>query len=213
MRMSNSSLTFDFKRAKMLIGTIGTFRKKMYVFNQHNTFPTGLNIYRRLSFRQSSDGSRSSALSPLNDLLRQYSKLRYALLIDGENYQRKKMKLVIEKIGAMGITMPIRRIYDRARPADSMIHQQIALDFVLVKSQANRKNTVDNAIIKDAMDLLHQDDSKLDGFILVSSDSDFCPLAKRLRQAGKRVIGVGQKGCITKKFPKSFDHFIFSDQL
>ena len=69
------------------------------------------------------------------------------------------------------------------------------------------------AIIMDAMDLLHQDASKLDGFILVSSDSDFCPLAERLRQAGKRVIGVGQKRQITKEFPKSFDHFIFSDQL
>jgi uncharacterized LabA/DUF88 family protein len=72
------------------------------------------------------------------------------------------------------------------------------------------KNATDSAMIIDAMDILYSD--KVDGFCLVSSDSDFTRLATRLREAGKNVIGIGEK-----KTPEPFivacDRFIYIEIL
>jgi uncharacterized protein (TIGR00288 family) len=188
----------------------------MLKLNHRFPFRTESKIYHQHSFRQSSHVSRLPTLSPLDDYSQQYSKLHFALLIDGENCQRKKLSQLIDQISSLGITMPIRRMYHRSSSSaltEAKLSQKHALTLVPVQSVVKGKNIVDIAIIMDAMDLLHQDTTNLDGFILVSRDSDFCPLAQHLRKAGKLVIGVGHKSQITKGFAGYFNHFIFSNRL
>ena len=72
------------------------------------------------------------------------------------------------------------------------------------------KNATDSALIIDAMDLLYS--GNVDGFVIVSSDSDFTPLATRLRESGKRVIGVGQRKT-PKAFVEACDKFVFLEVL
>ena len=68
------------------------------------------------------------------------------------------------------------------------------------------KNATDSALIIDAMDLLYS--GNVEGFAIVSSDSDFTPLATRLRESGKRVIGVGQRKT-PKAFVEACEKFVF----
>jgi uncharacterized LabA/DUF88 family protein len=150
------------------------------------------------------------------------SKLRYALLIDSENNsQLEKLSDVIQEISTMGITLPIRRIYaDFSSPQD--VHtapdwktycRKYATTPIQVFSHRKESSSLDSAIIMDAMDLLHEDNSKLDGFVIVTSDSRYSRLAQRIRMAGKHVIGVGDSEMIEELDTGSFDHFIFSNQV
>src|SRR5699024_1523912 len=72
------------------------------------------------------------------------------------------------------------------------------------------KNATDSALIIDAMDLLYS--GNVEGFAIVSSDSDFTPLATRLRESGKRVIGVGQRKT-PKAFVEACERFVFLEVL
>ena len=72
------------------------------------------------------------------------------------------------------------------------------------------KNATDAAMIIDAMDFLHA--GRVDGFVLVSSDSDFTPLALRLRESGLKVYGIGEKKT-PQPFIKACDKFVYVEIL
>jgi len=128
------------------------------------------------------------------------SNLRLAVLIDAENVPRNCMKRVLEEIAIYG-TPTIKRIYgDWTTPVvsgwkDSLLEN--AVTPIQQYSYTTGKNSSDSAMIIDAMDILYSE--KTDGFVIVSSDSDFTRLVIRLREAGQRVIGIGEK-----KTPKAF---------
>ena len=126
--------------------------------------------------------------------------LRFAVLIDAENIPRNCIKKVMEEIAIYGIPT-IKRIYgDRTNPSVSGWKTSLlenAITPIQQYSYTTGKNSSDSAMIIDAMDILYTE--KTDGFVIVSSDSDFTRLAIRLREAGQRVIGIGER-----KTPSAF---------
>jgi len=125
---------------------------------------------------------------------------RLAVLIDAENVPRYSIKSVMEEIAIYG-TPTIKRIYgDWTSPAIAGWKASLlenAITPIQQYSYTTGKNSSDSAMIIDAMDILYTE--KTDGFVIVSSDSDFTRLAIRLREAGQRVIGIGEK-----KTPSAF---------
>jgi uncharacterized LabA/DUF88 family protein len=128
------------------------------------------------------------------------SNLRLAVLIDAENVPRNCMKRVMEEIAIYG-TPTIKRIYgDWTSTVVSGWKTSLlenAITPIQQYSYTLGKNSSDSAMIIDAMDILYT--GKTDGFVIVSSDSDFTRLAIRLREAGQRVIGIGER-----KTPSAF---------
>jgi len=126
--------------------------------------------------------------------------LRLAVLIDAENVPRNCIKRVMEEIAIYG-TPTIKRIYgDWTSPVVSGWKSSLlenAITPIQQYSYTHGKNSSDSAMIIDAMDILYTE--KTEGFVLVSSDSDFTRLAIRLREAGQRVIGIGER-----KTPSAF---------
>jgi len=126
--------------------------------------------------------------------------LRLAVLIDAENVPRNCIKSVMEEIAIYG-TPTIKRIYgDWTSPVVAGWKASLlenAITPIQQYSYTTGKNSSDSAMIIDAMDILYSE--KTDGFVIVSSDSDFTRLAIRLREAGKRVIGIGER-----KTPSAF---------
>ena len=126
--------------------------------------------------------------------------LRLAVLIDAENVPRNCIKNVMEEIAIYG-TPTIKRIYgDWTSPMISGWKNSLLENAITPIQQygyTTGKNSSDSAMIIDAMDILYSD--KTDGFVIVSSDSDFTRLAIRLREAGQRVIGIGER-----KTPSAF---------
>lgn len=125
---------------------------------------------------------------------------RFAVLIDAENVSVKYIKIILDEISKDGIAT-YKRIYgDWTNP--SLIHWKSALlDNSIIPIQqysyTSGKNSTDSAMIIDAMDILYS--GQVEGFCLVSSDSDFTRLASRLRESGMTVIGMGES-----KTPNSF---------
>ena len=122
------------------------------------------------------------------------------MLIDAENVPRNCIKRVMEEATIYG-TPTIKRIYgDWTNPVISGWKAPLlenAITPIQQYSYTQGKNSSDSAMIIDAMDILYS--SKTDGFVIVSSDSDFTRLAIRLREAGQRVIGIGER-----KTPSAF---------
>lgn len=139
--------------------------------------------------------------------------LRLAVLIDADNVPYAYIKEMLEEITKNG-TPTIKRIYaDWTKPTVSgwkNVLLENAITPVQQYSYTSGKNSSDSALIIDAMDILYSD--KVDGFCIVSSDSDFTRLATRLREAGMKVIGIGEK-----KTPLPFitacDKFIYIEIL
>ncbi len=138
---------------------------------------------------------------------------KLAVLIDGDNIPSANVKEMMEEIAKYG-NPTIKRIYgDWTRPTLSK-WKNILLENAITPIQQYGytigKNATDSAMIIDAMDILYSE--KVDGFCLVSSDSDFTRLATRLREAGMSVIGIGEK-----KTPNPFivacDKFIYIEIL
>ncbi len=139
--------------------------------------------------------------------------LRLALLIDADNISHHYIKGLMQEVAVYGIPT-IKRIYgDWTRPNLSGWKPQL-LDYAITPIQqfgyTYGKNSTDSALIIDAMDILYSE--RVDGFCLVSSDSDFTRLAIRLREAGKIVYGIGEQ-----KTPNAFiaacDKFIYIEIL
>ena len=139
--------------------------------------------------------------------------LRLAVLIDADNVPRNSMKAIMEEAAIYG-TPTIKRIYgDWTSPnvgAWKSVLLENAVTPIQQYSYTTGKNSTDSAMIIDAMDILYE--GKTDGFCIVSSDSDFTRLAIRLREAGMKVIGMGEQ-----KTPVSFrvacDKFIYIEVI
>lgn len=139
--------------------------------------------------------------------------LRLAVLIDADNVPYSYMKEMLEEISKNG-TPTIKRIYtDWTRPNASgwkNVCLENAITPIQQYSYTSGKNSSDSALIIDAMDILYS--NKVDGFCIISSDSDFTRLATRLREAGMKVIGIGEK-----KTPLPFitacDKFVYIEIL
>ena len=117
-----------------------------------------------------------------------------AMLVDGDNVSHKAIKAIIDEASKHG-NLKIRRVYgDWTKPNLTNWKEAANLNALLQVQQSNYtsdKNSTDGALIIDAMDMLYTDD--LDGFCIVSSDSDYTRLAIKLRESGKRVLGIGNK--------------------
>ncbi len=136
-----------------------------------------------------------------------------AVLIDADNSSPQWAEAIFEEIAALG-EASVRRIYgDFSRPALKGWNDRLAgLALVPHHSPANTvgKNASDIALVIDAMDLLHS--GRFDGFVLISSDSDFTRLASRIREQGLDVYGIGQAKT-PEAFRKACKRFIFVENL
>ncbi|MCU0828071.1 MAG: NYN domain-containing protein [Tabrizicola sp.] len=138
---------------------------------------------------------------------------RLAVLIDADNIPARHIEAVLDELAAYG-EPSVRRVYgdwssqalsqwkEKARSLGLVMHQQSA--------NTKGKNASDIGLVIDAMDILHL--GKVDGFVLVSSDSDFTRLASRIREDGLQVIGVGEE-----KTPESLrkvcNRFLFLENI
>lgn len=139
--------------------------------------------------------------------------LKLAVLIDGDNIPSSYVKEMMEEIAKYG-NPTIKRIYgDWTKPTLSR-WKNVLLENAITPIQqygyTTGKNATDSAMIIDAMDILYTE--KVDGFCLVSSDSDFTRLATRLREAGMSVFGIGEKKTPTP-FIAACDKFIYIEIL
>ncbi|MBI3136151.1 MAG: NYN domain-containing protein [Bacteroidetes bacterium] len=138
---------------------------------------------------------------------------KLAVLIDGDNIPSAQVKEMMEEIAKYG-NPTIKRIYgDWTQPRLGKWKNLLLENAIAPVQQygyTTGKNATDSAMIIDAMDILYS--GRVDGFCIVSSDSDFTRLATRLREAGMNVIGIGEK-----KTPQPFivacDKFIYLEIL
>lgn len=141
------------------------------------------------------------------------AKFNIAILIDGDNAQASLLKYMLEEVSKYG-KATIRRIYgDWTTPhmnswKESLNHYSISP--IQKFSYTTGKNSTDSSLIIDAMDILHS--RSVDGFCIVSSDSDYTGLAKRIREEGLFVMGIGKKNTPIA-FVNSCEVFTFSENL
>jgi len=139
--------------------------------------------------------------------------LRLAVLIDADNVPYSNIKEMLEEIATYG-TPTFKRIYaDWTKPTVSGwkgVLLESAITPVQQYSYTTGKNATDSAMIIDAMDILYS--GRVDGFCIVSSDSDFTRLAIRLREAGMKVFGIGEKKTPVP-FISACDKFIYIEIL
>jgi hypothetical protein len=141
------------------------------------------------------------------------SRHKIAILIDGDNAQSSLLPQILVETGKYGM-VTVRRIYgDWTTP--NMNSWKDVLNFHAIQPvQQFRytvgKNATDSAMIIDAMDILHT--RVVDGFCLVSSDSDYTRLATRIRESGTFVMGIGEKKT-PKPFVNACDVFVYTENL
>jgi uncharacterized protein (TIGR00288 family) len=138
---------------------------------------------------------------------------RIALLVDGDNAQSKLMDLILEEASKYG-KVTIRRVYGDWT-TQHMNHwkgllNEMAFNPIQKFSYTTGKNSTDSALIIDAMDILHA--GLVDAFCIVSSDSDYTGLAKRIREAGIFVMGIGEQKT-PNAFVKSCEIFTYVENL
>ena len=138
---------------------------------------------------------------------------KYALLIDADNISPKYIDIILREAKSFG-NISIRRVYGDWTETDKSSWKKCLLENSLNPIQQYSytigKNASDSAMIIDAMDILYT--GCVDGFILASSDSDFTKLAMRLREAGKHVVGMGERKT-PSPFVKACDQFKTLDIL
>ena len=125
---------------------------------------------------------------------------KFAVLVDADNISHRKIKDILDEIANYG-TPTIKRIYGDFTNPKFAAWKEVLLENSITPIQqyayTTGKNATDSALIIDAMDILHKEG--VDGFCIVSSDSDYTRLASRIRESGKEVLGFGEK-----KTPKPF---------
>ena len=139
--------------------------------------------------------------------------LKLAILIDADNISPKYVKVILDEAATFGVAA-CKRIYGDWSDVRLKSWKDALLNNSIIPIQqysyTTGKNATDSAMIIDAMDILYS--GNCDGFVLVSSDSDFTRLATRLREAGMKVYGMGEK-----KTPKPFivacDKFVYIESL
>jgi uncharacterized LabA/DUF88 family protein len=141
--------------------------------------------------------------------MREKNELYLAVLIDADNIPYSNIKGMLDEIAKFGIPT-IKRIYGDWTKQTVSGWKPALLEHAITPIQqysyTTGKNATDSAMIIDAMDILHS--GKVDGFCVVSSDSDFTRLATRLRESGMLVIGIGEKKT-PRPFIASCDKFIY----
>jgi len=138
---------------------------------------------------------------------------KLAVLIDADNTQPGIVEGLLDEVAKYGIAS-IKRIYGDWTSTNLRSWKERLLEHAIQPIQqfsyTTGKNATDSAMIIDAMDLLYSE--KMDGFCIVSSDSDFTRLAARLRESGRMVYGFGEK-----KTPRAFvsvcDKFVYTEIL
>jgi uncharacterized LabA/DUF88 family protein len=150
---------------------------------------------------------------PLLPFSAEMSQAKLAVLIDADNTQPAIIEGLLAEVAKYGIAS-VKRIYGDWTSPNLRSWKERLLEYAIQPIQqfsyTTGKNATDSAMIIDAMDLLYTE--KLDGFCIVSSDSDFTRLAARLRESGRFVYGFGEK-----KTPRAFvsvcDKFIYTEIL
>jgi len=141
------------------------------------------------------------------------SRSKIAILIDGDNAQANLLPQMLVEAGKYGL-VTVRRIYGDWTTSNMNSWKDVLNFHAVQPVQQFRytvgKNATDSAMIIDAMDLLHS--GVVDGFCLVSSDSDYTRLATRIRETGVFVMGIGEKKT-PKPFVNACDVFIYTSNL
>ena len=139
--------------------------------------------------------------------------LRLAVLIDADNVPHSAIKEMMDEVGKHGFPT-VKRIYGDFTSTQLQGWKNVLNEHAISPMQqfnyTTGKNATDSALIIDAMDMLHT--AEVDGFFIVSSDSDFTRLATRLREGGKRVFGMGEKKT-PMPFIKACEQFIYIELL
>jgi hypothetical protein len=148
-----------------------------------------------------------------NEQIKSFARDKIAMLIDGDNAQAGLLSQMLVEAGRYG-QVTVRRIYGDWTTS-SMNSWKDTLNFHAFQPiQQFRytigKNATDSAMIIDAMDILHS--GVVDGFCLVSSDSDYTRLATRIRETGIFVMGIGEKKT-PKPFVNACDVFVYTENL
>jgi len=148
-----------------------------------------------------------------NEMFEDVKRKKIALLIDGDNAQPSLIGKILTEAGKYGL-VTIRRIYGDWTTVNMQGWKHTLNDNAIQPIQQFRytvgKNATDSAMIIDAMDILHT--HQVDGFCLVSSDSDYTRLATRVREIGFFVMGVG-KQTTPKAFVNACNIFIYTENL
>jgi uncharacterized LabA/DUF88 family protein/Fe-S-cluster formation regulator IscX/YfhJ len=138
---------------------------------------------------------------------------KIAMLIDGDNAQAGLLSQMLVEAGRHG-QITVRRIYGDWTTANMNSWKETLNFHAFQPIQQFRytigKNATDSAMIIDAMDILHS--KVVDGFCLVSSDSDYTRLATRIRETGIFVMGIGEKKT-PKPFVNACDLFVYTENL
>ncbi len=140
---------------------------------------------------------------------------KIALLIDADNFsQIEKIEPAILEISKYG-KISLKRAYGNWAKESlkrwTGVLRNLAIKPVQQIDYVKEKNATDIALTIDAMDFLYN--SEYDGFVIVSGDSDYTPLAIKLKESGKIVIGIGNKGSTSEAFVSSCDTFIYAENL
>jgi hypothetical protein len=138
---------------------------------------------------------------------------RLAVLIDADNARPSVIEGLLAEVAKYGVA-GVRRIYGDWTTPNLAGWKAVLLDHSIQPVQQFRytvgKNATDSAMIIDAMDLLHS--RRMDGFCIVSSDSDFTGLARRIREDGLLVVGFGERKT-PRPFVAACDRFVFTELL
>ncbi len=149
----------------------------------------------------------------MNDMTENKKELNLAVLFDADNVPASHVQEMLNEITKYGVPT-IKRIYGDWTKPNLAGWKSVLLENAITPIQqygyTTGKNATDSAMIIDAMDILHSD--KVDGFCIISSDSDFTRLATRLRESSKLVIGMGEKKT-PRPFIVSCDKFIYIENL
>lgn len=138
---------------------------------------------------------------------------RFAVLIDADNVSAKYIKYILDEISNYGV-VTYKRIYGDWTKTNTSSWKEILLEYSVTPIQQYGytvgKNATDSAMIIDAMDILYS--GNVEGFCIVSSDSDFTKLSSRLRESGMLVVGMGERKT-PKPFIVSCNQFKYLDVL
>ncbi|MDO4896381.1 MAG: NYN domain-containing protein [Moraxella sp.] len=148
--------------------------------------------------------------------------MKLAVLIDADNTSHKNIGLVLQEIAKYGVPI-VKRVYgdwsseidENGKPTNRLhVWRDVSLSYAITPVQqfayTKGKDATDMILIINAMDLLYG--NQLDGFCIISSDSDFTPLASRIRESGLTVFGFGKKQT-PSPFINACDKFIYIENL
>lgn len=141
------------------------------------------------------------------------SEKRIAVLIDAENIASKYISIILKELASEGI-VTYKRVYGDWTKSELSPWKEVMVAHSVLPihqfSYTTGKGSTDSAMIIDAMDILYS--GKVDGFCLVSSDSDYTRLSARLRESGMMVIGMGEAKT-PSAFRQACSRFVYLDKL